>query len=621
MQLTCRLLLGIILLSVSLSLHAQGERRDARVVLVTITGASDLLVDDFLARGVLPADGAFARLARTGMRAEHLIPIAAPETPTSMASLQTGAYPERHGIVGFVFHAQGRPIHEAAVSTNIPYQAETLVDAALRQGKHVVELATWPPREFPQQDGFWALGYPQPVGGSAVVELEPDPETRLKGEMDGFEHVRSLRIQADSRARPQFRLFSGESFAFHVLAVDSVQDDEERYDSLLLDFNGDWRDGYAARLRPAEWTAVRLPVEDGIVTSWVKVLNLSEDLDRVRLYLSRAVPPTGYPPEFVETLQSQLGYVPPGPGRLSVSLGLPGEQIWWELREKSLRYLRDAALHSLRNKDYDLLMVPFSLDGVGHFFYLRDPRQSEYEDGEGTRRQRYAAYVERGYQLVDRALLELLEAAPAETNFVVVSEHGMMSAHTQVKLNTALANAGFRVTEDETTELFSYSGGNSAHVYVNVVGREPNGVVPADKLDQTVERIVAACKALRSPASGEPIFDVVAKRSELEKFHMGYHENAGDVWVVARPGYVLDHQIDPPGPVWEPYVGFPGLHGHMGSYRENQGVFFAAGPDIPQGYLGAVRIVDIAATVSGLLGIEPPAQSQGRDVLEKPPSP
>ncbi|MGH9805262.1 MAG: hypothetical protein ACRD4D_08820 [Candidatus Acidiferrales bacterium] len=57
-------------------------------------------------------------------------------------------------------------------------------------------------------------------------------------------------------------------------------------------------------------------------------------------------------------------------------------------------------------------------------------------------------------------------------------------------------------------------------------------------------------------------------------------------------------------------------HGNLGHHRRMQAIFFAAGPQVKPSLLGTINGVDVAPTVAALLGIEPPADTQGRAVLE-----
>ena len=51
------------------------------------------------------------------------------------------------------------------------------------------------------------------------------------------------------------------------------------------------------------------------------------------------------------------------------------------------------------------------------------------------------------------------------------------------------------------------------------------------------------------------------------------------------------------------------------AHWEQQTIFFAMGRGVPAGAKpGVVRTIDVAATVSDLLGIEPPLQSEGRSI-------
>lgn len=604
----------------SLGLSAQTSTDQRKVVLVTVTGASDLLLEDFLARGVLPPDGGFSRLFRTGAWAEHLVPVAAPETPISFASLQTGAYPERHGMVGFFFHESGTPISEYTSTFDFSYQAETLVEAALRQGKNVVQLFSWPPREEKPGSGtLYSLPPPQPVSRSAIVEFAGEPNIMPSASTGLFERIRPVKATDDSPAPAAVRFFEGNTVNLFLYAVDSMRDGLARYDTLLLDLDETLDNGWLAEARQGEWATVPVSSGDGAVALAVRVVELAGETGSGTVFLTGAVPMTGQPAEFADKIRAHLGWVPPGTDRRMMSLGLPGEHLWWEQKGLATRFIRDVALYTLRDIEFDLLILPLSLDGVGHFFHLRNPRQPAYDDEEGEKRQRFARYVERGYQETDRYLRELMESAPEGTNFVVVSDHGMVSQHTVVQLHALLAGAGFQITDDNESELIAHTTGNSADVYLNLEGREPGGIVPQQDRENFIERIVQACKSLVDAETGEPIFEKVLTRPELAELRMAHPQNSGDVWVVARPGYTIGTQIDSRLAVLAPYEGFSGLHGHLATNREMQGVFLAVGPEVPRGLLGPVRTVDIAPTVSALLGIDPPAQSQGENVLARTP--
>jgi arylsulfatase A-like enzyme len=58
-----------------------------------------------------------------------------------------------------------------------------------------------------------------------------------------------------------------------------------------------------------------------------------------------------------------------------------------------------------------------------------------------------------------------------------------------------------------------------------------------------------------------------------------------------------------------------GSHGYPPDHPDMAGMFLALGRGVPAGTrLPPVHQVDLAATVAGLLGIEPPRDSEGRPV-------
>jgi arylsulfatase A-like enzyme len=58
-----------------------------------------------------------------------------------------------------------------------------------------------------------------------------------------------------------------------------------------------------------------------------------------------------------------------------------------------------------------------------------------------------------------------------------------------------------------------------------------------------------------------------------------------------------------------------GIHSYLARVPEIRAIFFARGPHVPRGELRRVRSIDVAPTVSGLLGIAPPKDAEGVDLF------
>jgi predicted AlkP superfamily phosphohydrolase/phosphomutase len=219
---------------------------------------------------------------------------------------------------------------------------------------------------------------------------------------------------------------------------------------------------------------------------------------------------------------------------------------------------------------------------------------------------------------------------------------------TTVFINNALRQAGLLtltadaegnpVVDWTRTKAFAQ---RSVYVYVNLKGRDPQGIVePGEEYEQVRSRVIDALYAIREPGTGRrPV--ALAVRSEdggIVGVHRGDH--VGDVV------YLMDEGFGTLFPFSEEQVyarGYRGF-GNAGDWRRTEALFgdrvwshhgsqlpgltyglssekailIMAGPGIKRGTVlpGPVWIIDAAPTVASLLGIPRPAQASGR-VLEE----
>jgi hypothetical protein len=430
----------------------------------------------------------------------------------------------------------------------------------------------------------------------------------------------------------------GRDVNLYAYASDGTRDGVENYDGVLLDLDRTLENGYELELKPNRWAALALPSSGETQTgSWVQLTRMSADLSEVQVYLGSAGSSPGAPREFLRAIDAEFGF-PPGEGdSQSLNRGLITEQMYMEQFERASEYEKNVVLEHLKRDDWDLLLAYLSItDHVQHRFLVRDPRQADYALEGGKRRARYARYVEESYRKVDAVLKTWMEAAPPGTNFVVVSDHGFVPAHSTVLLNNYLELQGFKVAPTSEAEVRALVDGASANIYVNVKGRQKGGVVPPVRLGEYVERIVKACRALRDPLTGVPVFEVVMKRDGLKSLRLEDDERSPEVFVSARPGwsmsarmnprvnFIVPNTMTPEGrgdlrPDAQQFLAAgglnetsPGVHGHLAGHRRIESIFYAAGPNVPRIKLGRVSVVDIAPTVAALLNISPPRDAQGR---------
>ena len=130
---------------------------------------------------------------------------------------------------------------------------------------------------------------------------------------------------------------------------------------------------------------------------------------------------------------------------------------------------------------------------------------------------------------------------------------------------------------------------------------------------------------LQDPADAEAVATLVKSQegvstaligSQAEQLHLATKQRTGDVIVIMEQGWQVANMWRPcESAAVEVQQGYEsaGTHGYPAEVDEDmRGIFMAAGPHVKQVDLGIVRQIDIAPTVSALLNIPPPANSDGQ---------
>ena len=299
-----------------------------------------------------------------------------------------------------------------------------------------------------------------------------------------------------------------------------------------------------------------------------------------------------------------------------------------------------------QHRDADLVLTYIEQpDGSEHQFLLTDPRQATNPrdpntigDGQDQAKiVRYQKYVQTAYKTADKAVQSIIKAVGTDkegrpkSNIIVVSDHGFATFHTSVDMNNFLKNNGF-----DTTKVRAVTSGPAANIYINLKGREPNGTVTAEEYVTLQQQIVDALKAAADTnpnytqgSESVPLFDKVYARplpSGPNDSPIGtgtsefIGQDAGDVLGIMTLGYNFDGTQSPvvtrlgDDPSATPVLSvssFYGAHGYDANLPEMSASFFAAGPDIAPGTLEQIRNIDVAPTISKLLGVEPASTVQG----------
>lgn len=145
-------------------------------------------------------------------------------------------------------------------------------------------------------------------------------------------------------------------------------------------------------------------------------------------------------------------------------------------------------------------------------------------------------------------------------------------------------------------------------IYVNLKGREPNGIVEDADYDSVRDEVIERLKELIDPDDGRPVVDRVYKREEVVQGPEARW--APDLFPVCRGySYELSDGLYSPG-VLDDYRKLPrGFHAM-------DGIFGLAGPDIPSQSGLEAHLYDIMPTALYLAGVKVPTGLDGRVLTE-----
>lgn len=283
------------------------------------------------------------------------------------------------------------------------------------------------------------------------------------------------------------------------------------------------------------------------------------------------------------------------------------------------------ARHLLTTKPWDFfMMVEMGTDRVHHAFWqYMDPDHHRYEPGNP-----FESVIFDYYRHVDRRIGEVLDLLPEDTYVLVVSDHGAQCMEGGIALNVWLIRQGYMTIEGEIpgtpTKLEALkvdwsrtiawgAGGYYGRVFLNVRGREPQGVIAPEDYEATRDKLIAELEALGGPR-GEPLGTRVLKPESLYRTVRG---QAPDLFV-----YFGDLRWRSVGT-----VGYGGVHtfendtGPDDANHAQDGLLMAHGPGIaPVGPIEGMQLMDVTPTVLRLFGLDVPDDLQGRAIEDMLPS-
>ncbi len=603
--------------------------KNARVIAVGLDAVSFRFLRWLMSRHDLPA---FRHFFTRGA-ANPLLPAMPAWTPTNWATLMTGALPGTHSAVGWSVRAG-----DAELSTfdSRAITAETIFEAAARAG--IRSAAIHYPATMPRRTEMELMidGFGQPAYGSCPWEISP---AQCYTNLDV---PKAVSIQLSPASGWANAPSAAALLEAPVDIVPKAEGETLRLWLLLLnDGSGFSRalicqaknaSAPLADLRPGQWSqwlTLQLNGPSGPTEATVrfKLIELSPDASRLRLFRTQAFPVTGWtdPPDLGPKLIDTLGPYIEHASLVASTFGWVDENTDLELAAEQINWIARCFIHLCEDYDVRLAYCHWHLpDNAGHHLLARvDPTSPHYDPEKAPAAEQLIARV---YSLADRALQKLLDWADDRTYIAVISDHGHAPDRWACDLNRRLAEVGLLKFEDEATGKVDRSAskawGQNLTVTVNLQGRQPSGIVPPEDYEKIQQQIIDALLDWRAP-DGSRVVALALPRQHAHIVGM-WGDFIGDVFFVYNPGFAWGK------PQNGSSVGEPGWyaahHGPQIPTTETPisgiaGIFLISGPGIKAGYtrpegLGFIRTADFVPTICRILEIEPPAHCQGAPAMD-----
>ncbi len=357
---------------------------------------------------------------------------------------------------------------------------------------------------------------------------------------------------------------------------------------------------------------------------------------------------------------------------VDIESGRMSEAQLLALADEALEMIRlrtCAALHLARTRPWDFFMVMYDAsDRLAHKFWKYwDVNHPLHEPDKADT---LGQALPRIYQALDQAVGELWDALVEEDVTVyILSDHGFGPMEKAVYLNRWLAQKGYLTLKQgvsanpreqaqralraglrkavhrldspivstmkrwafahfpnlkgalyssvafaqvDWSKTQAYALGTMGNIYLNLQGREPEGIVtPGEEAERLIEQLMADLRDLRDPDTGEPVFFAVYRGKDL--YHGPHAHEAPDVVGVKTHRY---HVVTADWQSGDEIVVRLGEGLHFVSDQSGQhaleGVLFAQGPGIRAGHqVQNARLMDMAPTILYTLDEPIPEEMDG----------
>jgi len=273
------------------------------------------------------------------------------------------------------------------------------------------------------------------------------------------------------------------------------------------------------------------------------------------------------------------------------------------------------ARHLVTTRPWDFfMMVEMGTDRIHHAFWkFSDPAHRKYEKGN-----KFEHAIRDYYRFVDAQVAGLLPLLGDDTSVFVVSDHGAQNMEGGICVNEWLTREGYLALAEPVAgptpigqAKLDWSrtrawgeGGYYSRIFLNVRGREPQGVIPPGEYEAVREELRRKFEAMLDE-KGRPLGTRVFKPEEVYRVVRGVPPD-----LIVYFGNLRWRSVGS--------LGLGTVHtfendtGPDDANHSEYGIFILREPGLKSRRVEGLSLMDIAPTILDRFGIAPPAGMQGK---------
>ena len=353
----------------------------------------------------------------------------------------------------------------------------------------------------------------------------------------------------------------------------------------------------------------------------MRLLDLDPDGKTLKMYVSAGMDMTNdsawHPKRLFKSVTENVGYPTPTSvlGCQDSTLITDCMLANWEV---TANWQANSLLYLIEKEDLDVVFSHYHAVDLQEHQFIKHLADREFNRNPVSVAE---GWTEDVYKQTDRYLGRFLPLLDEGWTILIFSDHALVASAHDIPYLGHMGGINIRVMQElGFTVLKTDENGNELreidwehtravaqreqHIYINLKGRDPYGIVDPEDKYELEEDIITALYGYRDKKTGHRVVSVALRNRDAVLLCQGGPE-AGDICYWLAEGYNFDHDDC--------------LSTTLGEGDTSiSPIFIAAGPGLKQGYTTdrIIRQIDFAPTVAVLGGVRMPAQCEGAPVYQ-----